>query len=216
MKTAFTKVVGPAAWLPQSNIDTDVIIRIERLTEKKADEIGPYAFEAWRYHADGSENPEFVLNKDGFRGAPVLIAGSNFGCGSSREPAVNALMQIGIRAVIAPSFGDIFYANCFQNGLLPLRYDEAVVTRLGQLSQDPTAQFTVDLERCEVIDPTGEILPFRIDAHRRTMLLEGLDEVRVTLKDAEAIRAWQRQDRIAHPWVWETVETADTGHSVQA
>lgn len=201
----FIKVHGPAAWLGLPNIDTDVIIRIERLTENGLDEIAPYAFEALRYHPDGSENPEFILNKPGYRGAPVLIAGPNFGCGSSREPAVNALMQIGIRVVIAPSFGDIFFANCFQIGLLPISLDEELVADLGRQSMDAAAHFTVDLARSEIIPPSGEAIPFQIDPHRKTMLLEGVDEVRVTLKDADAIRGWQMQDRDIHPWNWEPV-----------
>src|SRR5215475_4217104 len=112
----FSKVVGPAAYLPRDNVDTDVIIRIERLTNVEREQLGGYAFEALRFSRDGTEDPDFVLNRPAFRTAPILIAGTNFGCGSSREGAVWALMARGVRCVIAESFGEIFYNNCFQNG----------------------------------------------------------------------------------------------------
>ena len=201
--TAVSTVRGPAAWLRQVNIDTDVIIRIERLTEGGLSQVGRYAFEALRYNPDGSENPEFVLNQPGYRGAPILIAGANFGCGSSREPAVDAIRAMGIRVVIAPSFGDIFYSNCFQGGLLPIQLDEAVVTSLGQQAAASLAEFVVDLEATLVVPAEGKPVRFEIDGHRRTMLLEGLDEIQVTLKDAAAIREWQRRDRGSRPWMWE-------------
>src|SRR5919205_1213678 len=123
----FTKVGGPAAPLLRANVDTDLIIRIERLVGTRREELGPFAFEALRRRADGSEDPDFVLNRPEYRGAPILLAGPNFGCGSSREGAVWALMGAGIRCVIAPSFGDIFFSNCFQNGLLPVVLPEETV-----------------------------------------------------------------------------------------
>ncbi|MFA5122320.1 3-isopropylmalate dehydratase small subunit [Zavarzinia sp.] len=202
---AFTTVHGVAAWLDRSDVDTDLIIRIERLTGGDLTGLGRYALEALRFRKDGGEEPDFVLNKPGYRGAPILIAGPNFGCGSSREPAVNALMALGVEAIIAPSFGDIFYANCFQVGLLPVRLPEAEVRRLGAEAAAAPADFTVDLEAQRVVAPSGACFAFDIDGRRRTMMLEGLDEIGLTLKEAAAIAGWQAGDRIARPWIWEPV-----------
>lgn len=201
----FTTARGPAAWLPEPNVDTDVIIRIERITQNATSELGRFAFEALRFLPDGSDNPDFVLNQSGYRGAEILIAGANFGCGSSREAAVNAIMGMGIRVVIAPSFGDIFFSNCFQAGLLPIRLEAPVVAALGELSRDPAASFIIDLEAQRIVPPSGESIAFEIEPHRRTMLLEGLDEIRVTLKDVAAIHAWQLKDRQSCPWIWDSV-----------
>ena len=128
---AFRTLQGPAAALLQPNIDTDVIIRIERLASVERDALGAFALEALRYRADGSEDPEFVLNRAPFRDAPILITGPNFGCGSSREGAVWSLQEMGIRAIIGSGFGDIFFANCFQNGVLPLRQPSETVARIA-------------------------------------------------------------------------------------
>ncbi len=185
-----------------ANIDTDVIIRIERLTTGDPALLGRYALEALRFRPDGGEDPECVLNAPRFRDAPILLAGSNFGCGSSREPAVTALMAMGLRCVIADSFGDIFYANCFQNGLLPVRLGEAAILKLANEAQDRPEPFTIDLLRQVVIAPLGAEHAFAIDPLRRTALLEGLDDIGLTLKDAAEIGAWQGRDRAARPWVW--------------
>src|SRR5262245_19092793 len=126
----FTKLTGSAAPLMRQNVDTDVVIPILRLIGRKRGELGQYCFEPWRYRPDGSENPDFVLNRPRYRGANILVAGENFGCGSSREAAVWSLMDCGFRCVIAPSFGDIFHANAFQNGMLPIRLPKSEVDRL--------------------------------------------------------------------------------------
>ncbi|MEM9140806.1 MAG: 3-isopropylmalate dehydratase small subunit, partial [Pseudomonadota bacterium] len=161
-------------------MDTDVIIRIERL-ELDREALSPYAFEAWRYTSEGVENPDFVLNQDAWRGAPILLAGPNFGCGSSREGAVWALAATGIRAVIAPSFGGIFRNNCYQNGVLPVVLPEAVVQELAEIAKmQPEAPFTVDLERQVVVPPNGAPLGFEIDALRRRGLMAGLDDLGLT------------------------------------
>jgi 3-isopropylmalate/(R)-2-methylmalate dehydratase small subunit len=198
----FREVFGAAANLPRPNTDTDVIIRIERLTGVPRAEMGPYAFEALRYRPDGAENPDFVLNREPFRGAPILIAGRNFGCGSSREGAVWAMMGMGLRVVIAESFGDIFFANCFQNGMLPIVLPGPVVEQLAEAAAggDPVR---VDLERRVVVPPNGAPIPFEIDAQRREALLEGLDEIGRTLKQEAAIAGWQGRDHEARPWVWQ-------------
>jgi len=198
---AFTTVTGPAAPLMLANVDTDVIVRIERLTTLDRQALGPYAFEALRYRADGSEDPGFVLNQPAFRGAPLLLADANFGCGSSREGAVWALQAIGVRCVVAPSFGDIFRANCFQNGVLPIRLPAEQVQALAKQAAGG-GEFTVDLQAQRLTAPDGTTLPFDIDALRRESLLAGLDEIGLTLQHTDAITAWQANDRALRPWNW--------------
>jgi 3-isopropylmalate/(R)-2-methylmalate dehydratase small subunit len=197
----FTRITGPAAPLLRANIDTDVIIRIERLTGVPREQLGRYAFEALRYRIDGSEDPDFVLNRTNFRNAPILIAGENFGCGSSREGAVWALMAAGLRCVIAESFGDIFYNNCFQNGVLPVVLPAAAVSQLAREAANGT-RLTVDLFEQKVMTPQGESIAFDIDVQRRQALLEGFDDISLTLKRLSEIVAWQSQDRNVRPWIW--------------
>jgi 3-isopropylmalate/(R)-2-methylmalate dehydratase small subunit len=199
--TPFTKLTGPAPWLRQPNVDTDVIIRIERLTSLSRKELGPYCLESLRYREDGSEDPDFVMNRPAFRGAPVLLAGENFGCGSSREGAVWALQAMGVRCVIAPSFGDIFFSNCFQNGILPIRLPQEQLEAVAAACAGG-APLGVDLERLHLMPPSGEAIAFAVDPLRREALLHGLDDIGLTLKDDALVRAWQEQDRIARPWVW--------------
>lgn len=197
----FTVLTGPAAPLMRANVDTDVIIRIERITQQPKSELGRYAMEALRYLPEGGENTSFVLNQPAFREAPILLAGLNFGCGSSREHAVWALQGMGLRCVIAPSFGDIFYANCFQNGMLPVRLPVNVVEDLAaQCAGGRT--LTVDLERLAIVAPDGSETAFTVDARRREMLLLGLDDIGITLKDDEKILRWQAADRLGRPWAW--------------
>ena len=204
MMRSFTEVTGAAAPLMRDNVDTDTIIRIERLTGTPKNELGPFAFEPLRTNADGSENDRFVLNQPPFRDAPILIAGANFGCGSSREGAVWALMGMGVTCVIAPSFGDIFYNNCFQNGLLPVRLAAEDVERLADACAGGNARVTVDLRRQVVVFPHGEEVAFELEPIRKDAMLEGLDEIGLTMKHAGAIAAFQAQDRAARPWVWLT------------
>ncbi|WP_291299061.1 3-isopropylmalate dehydratase small subunit [Elioraea sp.] len=200
----FTTVTGPAAPLLRPNIDTDVIIRVERLVGTTKAEMGAHAFEVWRRRADGSEDGDFVLNHPQFRTAPILLAGPNFGCGSSREGAVWALAGAGIRAVIAPSFSDIFANNALQNGLLPVVLPEATIAALAEeVEASPgNARVTVDLDRMVVTAPSGAEHRFVIDPARREALLAGLDDIGLTLRQGEAIGAWQAEDRAARPWVW--------------
>ena len=197
---AFTHLRGAAAPLPIANLNTDVIIRIERLTALERDALGSYAFEALRYRADGSEDPAFVLNQPDFRNAPILIGGENFGCGSSREAAVWALMARGIRCVIAPSYGDIFYNNCFQNGLLPIRLDRSLVQSLGSLALQGTP-LEVDLARQQILAGT-EVISFDLDPTRKEAMLRGLDSIGLTLLSRPRITAWQEADRRTRPWAW--------------
>ncbi|WP_218510882.1 3-isopropylmalate dehydratase small subunit [Variovorax sp. dw_308] len=205
---AFTTHTGAAASLPRANLDTDVIIRIERLTALTRDQLGRYALEALRYRDDGSEDPAFVFNQPAFRGAPILLAGDNFGCGSSREGAVWALRGMGVRCVIAPSFGDIFFNNCLQNGVLPIRLPAADVQRLALACADG-APLTVDLEQCTLLTADGKVTPFAIDPLRREGLLQGLDDIGLTLKDDALIRTWQQADRARRPWAWPVARSTE-------
>jgi 3-isopropylmalate/(R)-2-methylmalate dehydratase small subunit len=197
----FTIVQGPAAALLQPNIDTDVIVRIERLTSLERQALGPYALEALRYRTDGSEDPAFVLNRPAFRQAPILVTGPNFGCGSSREGAVWALAARGVRCVIGESFGDIFFANCFQSGVLPIRLPSASVARIAELAAKGD-EVTVDLRQRRLVLPDGSVMEFEVDPMRRDGLLEGLDDIGQTLKQEASISTWQSQDRRNRPWVW--------------
>lgn len=197
----FITLTGPAPWLAQPNLDTDVIIRIERLTSLSRQQLGPYCLESLRYQPNGDEYPDFVMNQARFRGAPFLLAGENFGCGSSREGAVWALQEAGVRCVIAPSFGDIFYSNCFQNGILPICLPVAMVEAVA-LACINGAPLTVDLQKQLLWLPSGGQVSFTVDAQRREALLNGVDEIGLTLEDDHIVREWQQQDRIARPWVW--------------
>ncbi len=206
----FIRVTGIAAPFMMANIDTDVIIPAKRLVGYEREQLGAFAFEAYRFRPDGSENPGFVLNQSRYRDAQILVTGKNFGCGSSRESAVWALAAYGFRCVIAPGFGDIFANNAFQNGLLLIRLPLAEVDRLSAALEDaPSPLLTADLENQTVTMPSGETLAFEIDAERRTALLEGHDEIGMTLmRDAE-IRAYQERDRAVRPWIYQGVRMTD-------
>jgi 3-isopropylmalate/(R)-2-methylmalate dehydratase small subunit len=204
---AFQSVTGPAVPLMMANVDTDVIIPIQRLVGTGRDGLGPYAFERLRYRADGSDNPDFLANRQLYRGSPIMLAAENFGCGSSREGAVWALMGMGVRCVIAPSFGDIFFANCFQNGLLPVRLPIEAIRRIAEDTEASpgNARTTVDLARQLVITPRGEEIPFAVDARKKKAMLHGLDDIALTLQHAQAIAAWRERDRASRAWAWESV-----------
>lgn len=194
-----------AAPLLRENIDTDVIIRIERLVgASRRSDLGHYAFEAWRYRPDGTENPDFILNREPYRRARILLAGRNFGCGSSREGAVWALAQKGFRAVLAPSFGDIFRNNCFQNGVLPATLPQPTIEVIArQVEAAPEQnQVTVDLTRSVVVAPDGSETSFSIDALRREALLDGLDDIALTMKRQDEIARFQATDRARRPWIY--------------
>jgi 3-isopropylmalate/(R)-2-methylmalate dehydratase small subunit len=202
----FTTLTAIAAPLLRENIDTDIIIRIERLVgATSASELGRFAFESWRYRPDGSEEPGFILNREPYRRAQILLALNNFGCGSSREGAVWALKQRGIRAILAPSFGDIFFNNCFQNGVLPVIAAEASIRALAAaVEADPAHnQITIDLLRQVVVAPDGTESTFRIDELRRQALIEGLDDIGLTMKRAAEISGFRRRDRARRPWIYD-------------
>ncbi len=190
----FTKLTGVAAPLPMANIDTDMIIPAKWLKTIQRTGLGSALFEAMRYLEDGSEHPEFILNREPWRHAQILIAGENFGCGSSREHAPWALLDFGIRCVIAPSFADIFYNNCFKNGILPIVLEKDEVDLLiheAETATDPT--FTVDLENQEIRGPDGGTVRFDIDPFRKHCLLNGLDDIGLTMEKAPAIEAYEKK-----------------------
>ncbi len=201
----FTRVTGTAAPFVKANIDTDVIIPAKRLVGHQRSELGAFAFEALRYRTDRSDNPDFVLNQPRYRGAQILVTGENFGCGSSRESAVWALAGFGFRCVIAPSFGDIFTNNAFQNGILLIWLPKDQVERLAaELEGSTTPAMTVDLQSKTIMAPSGAVTAFEIDAERREALLEGRDEIATTLLRDADIRAFQDRDRSARPWIHQT------------
>jgi 3-isopropylmalate/(R)-2-methylmalate dehydratase small subunit len=205
----FRVLTASAAPLLRDNIDTDVIIRIEKLVgATDHGELGRWCFGALRYLPDGSENPEFVLNQTPYRRSEILLAGANFGCGSSREGAVWAMMQMGLKAVLAPSFGEIFYNNCFQNGMLPVALVRSSIEEIvSELEPNAGRTFVrVDLEHQLVVSPQGKEYSFEIPGLRKEALLEGLDDIALTLKREAIIAAHQERDRKLRPWVYETVE----------
>ena len=205
MPKPFTKLSATAAPIMRANIDTDVIIRIERLVGNSVrGTLGKWAFGALRYLPDGSENPEFILNREPYRQAEILVTGPNFGCGSSREGAVWSLQELGIRAIIGSSFGDIFFANCFQNGILPIIVDKQTAESLAAEIEatQGAGKIGIDLEAQTITTPEGRTLRFEIDPRRREGLLQGLDEVMLTLQRDKEIRAFQEADRAARPWIY--------------
>jgi 3-isopropylmalate/(R)-2-methylmalate dehydratase small subunit len=189
--------------MPQANVDTDFIIRVERCARTPKDEMGRHAFESARFLPDGTENTGFILNREPWRRAQILVCGENFGCGSSREMAVWALAGMGIRCVIAPSFGDIFHGNCVQNGVLAIHLPRKEVDALLALAADPaSATLTVDLERQAIAAWGRDEIRFQVDPMQRKTLLEGLDAIGVTLAREAEIAAWQAADRERRPWIW--------------
>ena len=191
-----------AAALPFDNLDTDQLMPKQFLRGIDKSGLAKGMLYNMRHLADGSVNPEFVLNRPGWEDTKILVAGPNFGCGSSREHAVWGLMQYGIRAVIAPSFGEIFYSNCFNNGLLAARVTPEADERLLALLSAPTPQtLTISVEDRTITTAAGEVLPFTIGERHLTMLLEGLDAVETTMKDMDEIRRWKEAHEKAFPWM---------------
>lgn len=197
----FTTLSAIAAPLPEANIDTDKIIPARFLKTTQRTGLGVHAFDSMRYRADGSENPDFVLNQEPWRKAQILIAHENFGCGSSREHAPWALLDFGIRCVIAPSFADIFYNNCFKNGILPIRLPREICDILmGDAEMGSNSRITVNLERQVIIRPDGTEIPFETDPLRKHMLLEGLDDIGQTLRHETAIGSFETRRKKDEPW----------------
>lgn len=204
--TPFTKLTAIAAPIDEANVDTNQLCPTRFNKVPRGPGHAKILFHDRRFNADGSEK-EHLLNAEPFSRARIIVADRNWGCGSSRESAVYALYEFGIRCVIAPSFGDIFFANCFQNGLLPVRLPIAAIRRIAEETEAApgNARTTVDLERQVVVTPRGEEIPFAVDARKRQALLEGLDDIALTLRQREAIEAWRARDSAARPWAWESV-----------
>jgi len=198
----FTKLTGVAAPLAIINVDTDMIIPKQFLKTIERTGLGKNLFDEMRYDDDGNEIPDFVLNRPAYRSAEILVAGENFGCGSSREHAPWALLDFGIRCVIAPSFADIFYNNCFKNGILPIKLPEEDVAKLmDDAERGANATITVDLAAQEIRGPDGGVITFEIDPFRKHCLLNGLDDIALTLEKADAIGAYEERAALARPWV---------------
>ncbi|MDT0498909.1 3-isopropylmalate dehydratase small subunit [Algiphilus sp. W345] len=210
---AFNVVSGKVLPLDRANVDTDAIIPKQYLKSIRKTGFGPFLFDDWRYLDAGTldidpvtrrPNPEFVLNRPEHAGARILVAQENFGCGSSREHAVWALDGAGFRCVIAPSYADIFFSNCFKNGMLPVVLKQAEVSAiLETVRRDPAVQVTVDLPAQQVRLPSGETYGFQIEAGRKRDLIEGLDEIGVTLQKADSIRAYESRRRESAPWLFQ-------------
>ncbi|KAA2213206.1 3-isopropylmalate dehydratase small subunit [Teichococcus oryzae] len=200
---AFTTLTGIAAPLPMANVDTDKIIPARFLKTIARTGLGKSLFANLRYREDGSENPDFVLNQEPYRHAEILVTHENFGCGSSREHAPWALLDFGIRCVIAPDFADIFHNNSFKNGILPVRLPREVCDQLMEDARlGGNARLTVDLERQVVVRPNGEEISFEIDPLRRHLLLNGLDDIGQTMQKSASIDGFETKQRAAQPWLY--------------
>ena len=198
----FTTLTGIAAPMPLVNIDTDMIIPKQFLKTIHRSGLGKNLFDEMRYAADGSENPDFVLNKPAWRESQIIVAGDNFGCGSSREHAPWALLDYGIRCVISTSFADIFYNNCFKNGILPIVLPEAAVQALMKDAENgANARLSVDLEAQTVTGADGTAYHFEMDPHRKHCLLNGLDDIGLTMEKSAAIEGYETRIAQSQPWV---------------
>ena len=212
----FERLLGLAAPMDRANVDTDVIIPKQFLKSIKRSGFGPNLFDELRYLDEGQpdmdnsarpKNPDFPLNFERYQGAEVLLARSNFGCGSSREHAPWALTDYGFRAIIAPSFADIFHSNCFKNGLLPIVLDAEIVSQLfDEMYATEGYRLDIDLEAQTVTTPSGESFEFEVDAFRKECLLKGLDDIGLTLQQADAIKQFETQWRAQSPWLFDVIQ----------
>ncbi len=208
----FTSLNAVVAPLDRANVDTDAIIPKQFLKSIQRSGFGPYLFDEWRYLDHGEPgmdctnrplNTEFVLNQPRYAGAEILLTRKNFGCGSSREHAPWALLDYGFRVILAPSYADIFFNNCFKNGILPIVLDEAVIDRLfNELAAREGYRLAVDLQAQTITTPGGEVIHFEVDEFRKQCLLEGLDDIGLTLRHVDEIRAFEARHRAAAPWLF--------------
>ncbi|MCZ4266889.1 3-isopropylmalate dehydratase small subunit [Rhodobacteraceae bacterium G21628-S1] len=198
----FETFTGIAAPMPLVNIDTDMIIPKQFLKTIKRSGLGVHAFDEMRYDREGNEVPDFVLNKPAYRESSILVAGDNFGCGSSREHAPWALADFGIKVVVSTSFADIFFNNCFKNGMLPIVLpQEQVDLLMSDAEKGENARMTVDLEAQEITTSEGEVIKFDVDPFRKHCLLNGLDDIGLTLEKADAIKSYEERVAQERPWV---------------
>ena len=197
----FTSLTSVAAPLPMINVDTDMIIPKQFLKTIQRTGLGKSLFYEMRYNEKGEENPDFVLNKAAYRNAKILVSGENFGCGSSREHAPWALLDFGIRCVISTSFADIFYNNCFKNGILPVVVSPEDLEKLmDDAERGANATLTVDLDKQEIRGPDGGVVRFDIDPFRKKCLMEGLDDIGLTMQKADKIKGFEEHAALARPW----------------
>ena len=198
----FNKLTGVAAPMPLVNIDTDMIIPKQFLKTIKRTGLGKSLFYEMRFNEDGSENEEFILNQPAYRNAQILVAGDNFGCGSSREHAPWAIADFGIRCVISTSFADIFYSNCFKNGILPIKLPQEDVDKLmDDAERGANAMVSIDLESQTITGPDGGTISFEVDAHKKHCLLNGLDDIGLTLQKQSSITAFEEKQAAGQPWI---------------
>ena len=198
----FKTLAGVAAPLNMINVDTDMIIPKQYLKTIHRTGLGKALFDEMRFNPDGSEKPDFVLNKPAYRKAKILVAGDNFGCGSSREHAPWALLDFGIRCVIAPSFADIFYGNCFKNGILPIKLPQAEVDKLmDDAMRGANAVISIDLESQEIRGPDGGMITFEIDPFRKQILLNGWDDISLTMRAEDKISSFEKNQHVQAPWL---------------
>jgi 3-isopropylmalate/(R)-2-methylmalate dehydratase small subunit len=198
----FTVLEGVAAPLPMINVDTDKVIPKQYLKTIKRTGLGKGLFAEMRYNADGSDNPDFVLNKPAYKNAKIIVAGDNFGCGSSREHAPWALLDYGIRCVISTSFADIFYNNCFKNGILPIKVSPEDLEKLfDDAERGANATLSIDLAKQEIRGPDGGVVHFEIDAFRKHCLLNGLDDIGLTMVKSDKIADHESKMKAARPWM---------------
>ena len=208
----FTTLTGLVAPLDRSNVDTDAIIPKQFLKSIERTGFGPYLFDEWRYQDHGEpgmdctnrpRNPDFGLNQERYKGARILLTRANFGCGSSREHAPWALLDYGFTVILAPSFADIFYNNCFKNGILPIALDEDTIEHLfQQVSAQPGYQLKIDLEQQRITEPNGHSIRFELDPFRKHCLFNGLDDIALTLEKVDRIRSFEEQRRQEAPWLF--------------
>ena len=196
----FTTLSGIAAPLPMINVDTDMIIPKQFLKTIKRSGLGKNLFHELRYDLQGNIKNDFVLNWDPYKSAKILITGENFGCGSSREHAPWSLLDFGFRSIIAPSFADIFYNNCFKNGILPIRLDQSDVDHLMKVAENKKT-LTINLEEESIVDESGKSINFKIEAFRKKCLIEGLDDIGLTLKKSEKITIYEERIKEKFPWI---------------
>ncbi|NQV48188.1 MAG: 3-isopropylmalate dehydratase small subunit [Rhodospirillaceae bacterium] len=198
----FNKLTGVAAPMEMVNIDTDKIIPKLHLRTIKRTGLGKVVFEEMRFNEDGSEKPEFVLNQEPYRNAKIIVAGDNFGCGSSREHAPWALLDFGVRCVISTNFADIFYNNCFKNGILPIRLPaEDVAKLMDDAERGANATVTIDLEKQEITGPDGGTVTFEIDPFRKHCLINGLDDIGLTMEKTDKIKTFEEKTKAERPWL---------------
>jgi 3-isopropylmalate/(R)-2-methylmalate dehydratase small subunit len=198
----FDHLTGVAAPLPIMNVDTDMIIPKDYLKTIERSGLAKGLFAEMRYLDDGSENPDFVLNKPAWRKAQIIVAGDNFGCGSSREHAPWALLDYGIRVVISTQFGDIFYNNCFKNGMLPIKVSKDDLAKLmDDAERGANATISIDLPAQEIRGPDGGVVKFEIDPFRKRCLLEGLDDIGLTMEKSDSIKSFEERTALSRPWV---------------